>query len=302
MFKMKKIKLFLIIFSFLFIALKPIGYLNDFANLLTQNQKQEIEKKLREIEEKTGNEIVVLTIKSLEREKTIEEYANEIFNSWKIGKKGKDNGVLILIVLNERKIRIEVGYGLEGLLTDSICGKIIRDIMAPNFKENDFYNGINKAIGVIYEIMKGKDVEIKEEKNIPPIGFFLYWYFMCILFGYFFAGLLGLSLELFIILFLQIFTFINRNTYLYQPYILFSLFIPFFFLFILLPISYYISVRFERKLKKYYGKKWKKHIPFYLRNHINFTSSKIGYGGGFSGGFGGFGGGASGGGGATGRW
>ncbi|MFN4227273.1 MAG: TPM domain-containing protein [Candidatus Ratteibacteria bacterium] len=299
---MKKIKLFLIVFFLLFIALKPIGYLNDFADLLTQRQKEEIEKKLREIEEKTGNEIVVLTIKSLEKEKTIEEYANEIFNNWKIGKKGKDNGVLILIVLNERQIRIEVGYGLEELLTDSKCGKIIRDVMAPSFKENDFYNGINKAIEVIYEITKGKDLEIKGEKNLPPIGFFIYWYFMCILFGFVFAGLLGLFLELSIILFLQIFTFINRNTYLYESYILFTLFIPFLFLFILIPISYFISERLRRKLKKYYGKNWTKHIPFYLRSPSKFTSSISGYKGGFSGGFGGFGGGASGGGGATGRW
>jgi len=298
---MKKLKFFLILFPIFFIAFKPEGYLNDFSGLLSQSQRENLEKRLIEIEKETTNEIAILIIKSLEG-KSIEEYANEIFNEWKIGKKGKDNGVLILISLDDRKIRIEVGYGLESILTDSVCGRIIRDVMAPYFRKSDYYNGIKEAVETIYKITKGELVKEKKE-DLPPIQFKLFWYFMCILFGFFTLGLLGLILETLTILTLSILAFSNRNTPLYAPYILFSLFIPFLFIFILMSISSFVKERLKRKLKKLYGRQWKNHAPLYLKGPFLYTDYYSHSGsGGFSGGFGGFGGGTSGGGGATGRW
>ncbi|MCM8785138.1 MAG: TPM domain-containing protein [Candidatus Omnitrophica bacterium] len=294
-------KLFPIIFSLFFIALKPIGYLNDFADILSQNQKEEIEKNLREIEKQTGNEIVVLTIKSLEGQ-NIEEFANEIFNSWGIGKKGKDNGVLIVVAMKERAIRIEVGYGLEKYLSDAVCGRIIRNIIVPNFRKNNYYNGIKESIEIIYKITKGENVNIKEVPDIPPRFFRVYWYFFCILFAFCILGVLGLILESLLILSFNIISLLNKsNNYLYQIFIiLLSMIIPFIFLPILNLTSIFIFGRLKRRLKKYYGKKWKNHIPFYLRGTQSFSSTTRG--GSFSSGFGGFGGGASGGAGASGRW
>lgn len=293
-------KKFLLFSSLIFLlALKPVGYLNDFAGLLTQSQKEEIEKMLFEIEKETTNEICIVTIDSLDG-RTIEEYANEIFNSWKIGKKGKDNGVLILVALKEREIRIEVGYGLEGYLPDALCGRIIREIIAPNFRKNDYYKGLKESISAIYKITKGENLEIKGNEDMPPIQFLIFWYFLCILFGFFIFGFIGLLIEVVVIFSLILFSFLNKGNSLYEVFILFSLLSPFLLLFILSFISAIISNRLKRKLKKYYGKKWKNHVPFYLKGP--YLNSGFSSKGGFSGSFGGFGGGLSGGGGATGRW
>lgn len=293
-------KNFPLIFSFLiFLSLKPIGYLNDFAGILTKSQIEEIEKILVDIEKETTNEICVVTINSLEG-KSIEEYANEIFNSWEIGKKEKDNGVLILVALKERQMRIEVGYGLERYLPDGVSGRIIREIVAPNFKNGDYYNGIKGAILEIYKISKGEISDINKKEDIPPLPFLIFWYFFCILFGFFILGFIGLLLEFLLIVFLGLFAFFNKGNVLYEVFLLASILFPFIFLFILSFISAFFYNRLKRKLKKFYGNKWINHVPLYLKGP-NFYSSS-GSKGGFSGGFGGFGGGASGGGGATGRW
>lgn len=104
---------------------QPVGYVNDFAGVIDDESKKKMEEIIKFIEEKTGAEIAVVTIKTLEGE-SIEMFANKLFQQWGIGKKGKDNGVLILISLKEKKIRIEVGYGLEDILPDGLCGEIIR--------------------------------------------------------------------------------------------------------------------------------------------------------------------------------
>jgi uncharacterized protein len=102
----------------------------------------------------------VLTVSSLEGE-SIEEYALEVFNRWKLGRKGKDNGVLVLIAPAQRRMRIEVGYGLEGSLTDLKAGRIIRTIMTPRFKANDFDGGIEQGVRAIVEQLEGT-------ADIPP--------------------------------------------------------------------------------------------------------------------------------------
>jgi uncharacterized protein len=298
---MKKLNFLIFILPIISIYLKPTGYLNDFAGILSYEQKQEIEKKLIEIENKTTNEIAVLIINSLEG-KSIEEYANEIFNSWGIGKKGKDNGVLILIALKEREIRIEVGYGLESYLPDSVCGRIIREVMAPNFRKNDFYTGIKEGIEKIYEILEGKNLEFEKKESVPPIFFLIFWYFMCILFGGVSLGLIGVFIEVFLIVLFLIFLFLNMNNPLFEFFLLLSLVVPFLTFFILVAISpIYVRI-LKSRLKKIYGKNWKKHIPVYLRSPIFYSNPTYSSGGGFSGSFGGFGGGMSGGGGASGRW
>jgi len=294
-------KIFLLPLFLLAASLKPTGYLNDFAGLLTPSQKDEIEKKLVDIEKETTNEISVVIINSLEG-KTIEEYANEIFNGWGIGKKGKDNGVLILISLNEKKVRIEVGYGLEGYLPDSICGRIIRDIMVPEFRKNDFYKGIKEAIETIDNILKGEKIEIESSQSHPPMGFLFFWYLFCIIFGLFSLGLIGFFLEIFVISLLLTVLFLNRQTPFFEFIFMLSLLIPFLLSFLLMVFaSVYINI-LEVKLKKYYGKNWKKHMPSYLKNYVMMSGSHYSSGGGFSGSFGGFGGGCSGGGGASGGW
>ena len=131
---------------------KPIGYVNDFAHVLSASDVQALESKLQSLKTQTGDEVVVATIPTLGDE-TVESYANDLFQEWGIGQKGKDNGALILVALNEHKIRIEVGYGLEGDLTDLQSGNIIRKVMTPAFKNNDYAGGINGAVDAISSIL-----------------------------------------------------------------------------------------------------------------------------------------------------
>ena len=133
----------------------PTGFVNDFAGVLTAEQKSSLEQNLQDFEKKTTNEISVVTIKNLQGE-TIENYAVKLFEQWKIGKKGKDNGILLLIALEDRKLRIEVGYGLEPRLTDGQAGEIIRNIITPEFKKNNYYQGILKGVQAIEDKVTGE--------------------------------------------------------------------------------------------------------------------------------------------------
>lgn len=120
---------------------QPTGYVNDFANVLDARTKAGLEGTLSSLEQKTGAEVAVVTVSSLD-DTPIEDYAVKLFQTWGIGKKGKDNGVLILVAPNDRQVRIEVGYGLEGAINDALAGRIIRERMLPAFKTGDFNAGI----------------------------------------------------------------------------------------------------------------------------------------------------------------
>src|SRR4030042_1728537 len=109
------------------------GYVNDYAGMISPPAKSKIEEKLRAFEQSDSIQIVILTVPSLEGE-NIEEFGIKVGEAWKIGKKGKDNGILFIVSKQERKIRIEGGYGLEGNLTDLIAGRIIDQVIKPRFK------------------------------------------------------------------------------------------------------------------------------------------------------------------------
>lgn len=134
---------------------KATGFLNDFAQVFTVDQKNALEQKLSAFNASTTNEIAVVTVKSLGGD-YIEHYAEQLFKEWGIGTKKNDNGVLLLIALDDHKMRIEVGYGLEGALTDSLSSQIIRNDLTPAFKQNDFYGGVNVATDHIINATKGE--------------------------------------------------------------------------------------------------------------------------------------------------
>lgn len=122
--------------------------ITDSAQVFSPIQVQELEELLIDFEKQTSNQIAVVTIFSLSGF-TIEQAAFKIFNKNKLGQKEKDNGVLILFAKNDRKVRIEVGYGLEESLTDILCGKIIRQVMIPEFKDEAYASGIQKGLDII---------------------------------------------------------------------------------------------------------------------------------------------------------
>ena len=181
---MKKIIIFLLfIFSFLNADIsqyfpKLDSRVIDEAKILSPNVKKDIDLILKEEEEKSSNQIVVVILNSLHGY-TIEEYSYQLGRYWQIGQKDKNNSVLLVISMDERKIRIEVGYGLEGALTDKIAHEIINYTIKPNFKANQYELGILKAINEIITSIKGEYVAKPKSNEFNdvinafiPLGFF----------------------------------------------------------------------------------------------------------------------------------
>ena len=128
------------------------GRIVDQANIISADTRNVIEPKLADLEAKSGIQLVVATVASLEGQE-IEPYANELFRSWKIGEKTKNNGVLLLTAPNERRVRIETGYGLEGTLTDALSKVIITNAITPRFKTGDFGGGISRGVDDIITVL-----------------------------------------------------------------------------------------------------------------------------------------------------
>ena len=141
----------------------PKGYVNDYTNTLTQEQASALESKIAAFEQESTNEIGVAIIDSLQGD-YIEHFAVKLFEEWGVGKEKKDNGALLLVSMSERQMRIEVGYGLEGSLTDAQASWIIKNVMVPNFKENKYYEGIDQSVDKIIAITKG-EFEVPEEES-----------------------------------------------------------------------------------------------------------------------------------------
>lgn len=146
----KRIAFSLTIFIFLCVSviasaqpssLQPTGYVNDFAGIIDSSTKNKLEQLLTAYEQQTTNEVSVVTVPSLD-DVPIEDYAVQLFEKWGIGKKEKDNGLLLLVAPNERKARIEVGYGLEGAINDALAGKILDNTVIPWFRQNNYADGI----------------------------------------------------------------------------------------------------------------------------------------------------------------
>jgi uncharacterized protein len=128
------------------------GRVVDQANIIPVDTRNAIAVKLAELESKSGIQLVVATVNSLEGQE-IEPYANELFRTWKLGEKQKNNGVLLLVAPNEHRVRIEVGYGLEGTLTDALSKVIITNAITPRFKTGDFGGGITRGVDDIVTVL-----------------------------------------------------------------------------------------------------------------------------------------------------
>lgn len=140
----------------------------DQTNTLNDEQKNNLAAKIAEERNQTGNQIAILMIPSLNGD-ALEDYSLKVARGWGIGEKGKDNGVLLLVVKNDRKVRIEVGYGLEGPLPDARASRIIRDRIIPNFRDNKFYEGIDSGLqGIIMAIHNENDASLKNDTTSNP--------------------------------------------------------------------------------------------------------------------------------------
>lgn len=263
----------------------PTGFVNDFANILTSGQKSVLENFLKDYEQKTGNEIAIAFVKSLEGG-DIDDFTVRVFEEWKIGKKSQDNGILFLAAIEDRKMRIEVGYGLEPYLTDGKAGEIIRNVISPEFKKENYYEGVSKGIIAIQNNIAGiEEVPQKQANNLSFVigiefiffGIFLVIYLIAFLArskSFWAGGLIGGGLGI----------------------IWGNLLIGSMLMIIILVFLFGgIGLVFDWLLSRNYQKAMKAGKP------TGFWGSWGGFKGG-GGGFGGFGGGGSGGGGASGGW
>src|SRR3954469_23277891 len=141
------------------------GRVVDGAMALTPADRAALEQKLKAHEDKTTDQVVVATVPSLDG-LTVEDYANRLFRHWQLGQKAKNNGVLLLVAPNERKVRIEVGYGLEGALTDALTKVIIATAMAPRFKQNDFPGGLQAGVDAILSVLTGDAEEWQRRAKV----------------------------------------------------------------------------------------------------------------------------------------
>jgi uncharacterized protein len=186
------------------------GHVNDYAGMLSPEAAQKIETRLTEIEQTDSTQIVVLTIPTLEGE-NLEEYSMKVAEAWKIGQQGKANGAILLIAKQERKLRIEVGRGLEGTLTDLMSGRIIRNDIAPFFKAGKYSSGIENGVAAIVDVVKGEyqaapgDRQQGKRGAQPIFTFLLFFLVACIFLGAIskilggLAGAAGLSLIAFLV-------------------------------------------------------------------------------------------------------
>jgi len=141
-------------FAFAFDFPPLTGRVVDQANIMTPQSRAAVETKLKDLEDKSSIQLVVATVKSLQGG-DIETFANELFRYWKLGEAKKNNGVLLLVAPAEHKVRIEVGYGLEGTLTDALSSVIIQSAVLPRFKANDFSGGIQAGVDGIISVLSG---------------------------------------------------------------------------------------------------------------------------------------------------
>ena len=149
---------------------RPTGYVNDFAGVMKAADKEEAERLGAAVKDKTGAELVIVTIESYAPYAAIDEYSLALAQAWGIGERSKDTGVLLVLAITEREVRIEVGYGLEGAIPDSAAGRIIDTTVIPYFREGDFSSGLLGGFKAIAGVVaKEMGVEL-EGFSLPVIA------------------------------------------------------------------------------------------------------------------------------------
>lgn len=152
------------------VAVPPLkGRVTDLTGTLTKEQATSLEQMLQSFEARKGSQIAVLMVPTAEPE-TIEQYALRVAEQWKIGRKNVDDGAILVVAKNDRALRIEVGYGLEGALNDATANRIIREVIVPRFREGDFYGGINAGVDRMIRVIDGEPLPEPARTTAPGNG------------------------------------------------------------------------------------------------------------------------------------
>lgn len=158
----------------------------DLAGMLQPEQQAALEKNLQTHEEKTGNQVAVLLVKNTAPEE-IEQYGIRVAEAWKLGRKGIDDGVILIISKDNRKTRLEIGRGAEGVITDVMSKRILQDVIAPYFRKNDFYGGLNAGVTAIHALLNKEAFPSAPQKqtskaNDGGVGWFPFLVFFIFIF------------------------------------------------------------------------------------------------------------------------
>ncbi len=152
------------------VAVPPLkARVTDLTATLSREQQARLEQELQNFEAKKGSQLAVLIVPTTQPE-TIEQYGIRVVDSWKLGRKGVDDGALLLIAKNDRNLRIEVGYGLEGALNDATAKRIVSDIIVPHFKAGDFYGGIEAGIQSMMKVIEGEPLPPPQRSRSTSSG------------------------------------------------------------------------------------------------------------------------------------
>ncbi|MFZ2152612.1 MAG: TPM domain-containing protein [Microgenomates group bacterium] len=255
----------------------PTSYVNDYANVLSDQFEAQLDQQISDFQKKTSIEIAVVTVASLDGT-TVDDYAVKLFEKWGIGQAKKDNGLLFLIAPNEKKVRLEVGYGLEGTITDGRAGNILDTQVLPEFKKNDYEAGVKNGVDVLISYLNDPSSIPATTSDLPSEST-ITW-LMIILFSglpIYFLSYLSRSREI--------------TTGAIVGGLIGYLIYGFIFAIILGIFGLILDLILSRNYKKFTS----------MGLSTSFWKSRGGFGGG-GGGFGGFGGGGSGGGGSSRGW
>ena len=148
------------------VAVPRVARVTDAANLLTTAQRQALEEKLEGFERTRGSQVAVVTAPTLGSE-TIEEFAGRVADEWQLGRKGIDDGVLFVIAVQDRKLRIHTGRGVQGTLTDALSKRIVSDIVSPRFRAGDYAGGIDAGVDAIFKAIEGENLALPQAGRVP---------------------------------------------------------------------------------------------------------------------------------------
>jgi uncharacterized protein len=171
------------VLAFAALAIPPVpeAHVNDYARVLAAPERAALERQLTEREAATGAQMVIALFPSLEGE-SLEDYSIRLAQQWRIGQKKLDNGVILLVFVADRKVRLEVGYGLEPVITDAVSAAIIRDAIAPRFREGRYAAGLEAAVGAVFERIGSTGpggaptparAPARGKSSMPLVGFFV---------------------------------------------------------------------------------------------------------------------------------
>ena len=166
---------------------KPDRCFNDYAGVVSSGAAQRFNEQLAQFERETSNQIVVAVWRTMPSQSSIEDFTQRTFQAWQVGQKGRNNGAIFFVFVDDHRMRIQPGYGLEGALPDITCNEIIRDAVAPRFRANDFEGGLAAGIDLIFKAIRGeykgsgKTVRESGSSQNNPAGLLIFFFVLVII-------------------------------------------------------------------------------------------------------------------------